>query len=78
MVWCGLRENANFGRNFRIKERYDLSIRVEFTHIFNRLQLPQTIGLGDFAAAPTKFTSGANDGLYTGQRAGTLVARFTF
>jgi hypothetical protein len=86
-------ENANFGRNFRIKERYDLSIRVEFTNIFNRLQLAQTVGLGNFASTPIKFTSGANNGLYSsgfgiittpltgsvvGQRAGTLVARFTF
>ncbi len=92
-------ENANFSRNFRIKERYSLNIRVEFTNIFNRLQLPTTaaapggVNLGNFAAAPTKFTAGRNAGLYsggfgtiltpltgsiTGQRAGTLVARFTF
>jgi hypothetical protein len=76
-----------------------LNIRVEFTNIFNRLQLPTAAGaagginLGNFAAAPTTFKSGANAGLYsggfgtivtpltgsvTGQRAGTLVARFTF
>jgi hypothetical protein len=29
-------ENANFGRDFRVKERYSLNIRVEFTNIFNR------------------------------------------
>jgi hypothetical protein len=72
---------------------------VEFTNIFNRLQLPTSaavpggINLGNFATAPTKFTSGPNAGLYSGgfgtvltplnggvsgQRAGTLVARFTF
>jgi hypothetical protein len=92
-------ENANFGRNFRIKERYNLSIRAEFTNIFNRLQIPTAAGaagginLGNFASAPTKLTTGANAGAYsggfgtvvspltgsvTGQRAGTLVARFTF
>jgi len=92
-------ENANFSRDFRVKERYSLNIRVEFTNIFNRLQLPTStavpggINLGNFATAPTKFTSGPNAGLYssgfgtivspltgtvTGQRAGTLVARFTF
>ena len=93
-------ENANFGRNFRIKERYSLNIRVEFTNLFNRLQLPTAAGalgginLGNFTAAPTKFTSGPNAGAYsggfgtivtpfsttgiTGQRAGTVVARFTF
>ncbi len=82
-----------------MKERYSLNIRVEFTNIFNRLQLPTTlavlggINLGNFAAAPTKFTSGPNVGAYsggfgtiltprtgavTGQRAGTIVARFQF
>jgi hypothetical protein len=93
-------ENANFGRNFRIKERYSLNIRVEFTNIFNRLLLPTAaaaaggINLGNFAAAPTKFTSGAYAGAYsggfgtivspltspgvTGMRAGSVVARFTF
>jgi hypothetical protein len=92
-------ENANFSREFRIKERYSLNIRVEFTNIFNRLQIPTSatalggINLGNFAAAPTKFTTGANTGLCSGgfgtvvtpltgsivgQRAGTLVARFTF
>lgn len=91
-------ENANFSRNFRIKERYVLQIRAEFTNIFNRVQFPipggQTgaINLGNFATAPTRFTSGPNKGLYSGgfgtivpettgavnPRAGTLVARFTF
>jgi hypothetical protein len=92
-------ENANFSRNFRVKERYSLNIRVEFTNIFNRLQLPASaaaaggVNLGNFAAAPTKFTSGVNAGLYSGgfgtmltplngsvlgQRAGTIVARFQF
>lgn len=86
-------ENANFSRDFRIKEGISLNIRVEFTNIFNRLQLPVGINLANFAAAPTKFTTGANAGLYsggfgtlvtpltgsvTGQRAGTLVARITF
>jgi hypothetical protein len=93
-------ENANFSRNFRIKERYSLNIRVEFTNIFNRLQLPTSatapggVNLGNFTAAPTKFTSGPNAGAYSGgfgaivtpfsttgivgQRAGTIVARFQF
>ncbi|HEX4274896.1 MAG TPA: TonB-dependent receptor [Bryobacteraceae bacterium] len=29
-------ENLNFGRTFRIKERYALNIRAEFSNIFNR------------------------------------------
>jgi len=90
-------ENANFSRTFRIKERYTLQVRAEFTNIFNRMQYPFPLGLtsainlGNFATAPTTFTSGPNKGLYsggygtivpeagtTGQRAGTLVARFSF
>jgi hypothetical protein len=83
-------ENANFSRNFRVKERYSFQVRAEFTNIFNRLQFP-AITLGNFATAPTKFTTGPNAGLYsggygtivpeagtTGQRAGTLVGRFSF
>ncbi len=83
-------ENANFGRTFRIKERASLNVRVEFTNVFNRTQLP-AITLGNFSAAATKFTSGPNTGLYSGgygtinptagtlnQRTGLLVARFSF
>src|SRR5579863_4704576 len=83
-------ENANFSRNFRVKERYNFQVRAEFTNIFNRLQYP-AITLGNFAIAPTTFKSGPNTGLYSGgfgtivpeagtsnQRAGTLVARFSF
>jgi hypothetical protein len=83
-------ENANFGRTFRIKERASLNIRVEFTNVFNRTQLP-LIALGNFASAPVKFTSGPNTGLYSGgfgtlnptagtagARTGLFVARFQF
>ncbi len=95
-------ENANFSRTFRVKERYSLQIRAEFTNIFNRTQFAvvggaavtsstNAINLGNFTTAPTVFTSGPNKGLYSGgfgtvvpeagtvgQRAGTLVARFSF
>jgi hypothetical protein len=84
-------ENANISRNFRIKERMSLNIRVEFNNIFNRTQLPGPSTGGNFATAPTKFTSGATAGLYSGgfgtfnvlsglagQRTGTFVARFQF
>jgi len=83
-------ENANFSRNFRIREKMSLNLRVEFQNVFNRLVLPAP-ALGNFATAPTKFTSGANVGLYSGgfgtivpvngtggQRSGTFVARFQF
>ena len=33
-------ENANIGRNFRIKERMNLQIRGEFVNIFNRTLMP--------------------------------------
>jgi len=91
-------ENANFSRNFRIKERYVLQIRAEFTNIFNRVQYAiatgqtSAINLGNFATAPTTFSSGPYKGLYSGgfgtitpettgavnPRAGTIVARITF
>jgi hypothetical protein len=33
-------ENANIGRNFRVKERMNLYIRAEFVNIFNRTIMP--------------------------------------
>jgi len=91
-------ENVNFSRNFRMNERVSLNVRVEFSNIFNRTQFPTSltvpggINLGNFSNAPTKFTTGANTGLYsggfgtmvtptsgtTGQRAGTFIGRITF
>jgi hypothetical protein len=90
-------ENANFSRNFRIKERYTFQIRAEFTNIFNRMVWPTpvlgatAINVGSFTTAPTVYTSGPSKGLYSGgfgtivpettasgQRSGTLVARFSF
>jgi len=86
-------ESANLSRNFRFgkESRFNLNVRVEFQNIFNRMQLPQPSTAGNFANNPTKFTSGANIGLYSGgfgtinptsgtggQRTGTFVGRFTF
>jgi hypothetical protein len=84
-------ENANFSRSFRMKEGINLNVRVEFTNIFNRMQLPQATTAGNFASAPTRFTSGANTGLYSGgfgtivpvngtqgMRSGIFVGRLTF
>jgi hypothetical protein len=92
-------ENANLSRNFRIKERVTLNVRIEFNNVFNRMQYstlttPIT-GTGtpatSFSNAASKFTSGANIGLYSGgfgtvtpqsgtggQRTGTFVARLQF
>jgi hypothetical protein len=30
------RENMNFGRTFRVKERMEFNLRIEFTNVFNR------------------------------------------
>lgn len=74
-------ENANSSRNFRFKERYRLNLRVEFTNIFNRLQLPTSaavpggINLG-VPSAPTSFQAGPNKGLLSGGF-GTIVSPLT-
>jgi hypothetical protein len=44
-------ENANIGRNFRIKERMNFQIRGEFVNIFNRTLLPNP-GTGTPNLAP--------------------------
>ncbi len=66
-------ENANFSRNFRLREKMTLNLRVEFNNIFNRLQLPTPVGgavsglaPASFSLATTKFATGANTGLYSG------------
>jgi hypothetical protein len=85
-------ESLNLGRAFRFREKMMLHIRIEFQNAFNRMRLPQPVIAGvSYKNLPTRFTSGANTGLYnggfgtvlpttgtTGQRGGTLVARFTF
>ncbi len=84
-------ENANISRAFRITERVQLNIRIEFNNVFNRMQVPQPTTTGNFASTPTKFTSGANAGLYnngfgtirplngtSGMRTGQLIGRITF
>jgi hypothetical protein len=53
-------ENANIGRNFRIKERMNLYIRGEFVNIFNRTILPNPIATNPQNAV-TK-TAGINSG----------------
>lgn len=84
-------ENANFGRNFRIKERMNLQFRGEFVNIFNRLYLPSpstfppTLPLSKNAFG--YYTSGfgtmavysaPGGSLFTQGRTGTLILRFTF
>ena len=57
------RENANLGRHFRIKERYDFYIRGEFVNIFNRTILPNPVTTNP-QIAPTKGAGGGT--IYTG------------
>jgi hypothetical protein len=84
-------ENANFSRNFRIKEGINFNVRVEFNNIFNRMFLPNPSTAGNFANPPVQFTSGSNTGLFSsgfgtinplsgtsGMRTGQLIARLTF
>jgi hypothetical protein len=87
-------ENANFGRNFRINERWNLQIRAEFTNIFNRTlspspstatapQLPLTKNsLNQYTAGfgVINATAAVNTvpTLNGASRAGTLIARFSF
>jgi hypothetical protein len=33
-------ENLGLGRIFRIKERYELNLRIEFNNVFNRAEMP--------------------------------------
>ena len=55
------KENANIGRNFRIKERMNFQIRGEFTNIFNRTLMAQPI-----AISPQNPLTKNALGIYTG------------
>jgi hypothetical protein len=86
-------ENVNFGRNFRIREHYNLQIRAEFVNIFNRTYLPSPITTNPQLPL-TKNTAGQFTGgfgvinataavntvpaLNGTPRSGTIIARFTF
>ncbi len=88
-------ENMSLGRNFRFghEGRMNLQIRAEFTHIFNRIVIPNPAGVGNVIApltTPTTFAPGSQiltggfgfsnttGGVGQQPRAGTMVARFTF
>jgi hypothetical protein len=86
-------ENLALGRIFRIKERAQLNIRIEFTNIFNRAEAPNPVST-NATATQTKNAAGATTAgfgfINTGtigassptgtatSRQGTVVARFTF
>ncbi len=83
-------ENMNLGREWRVKERYKLQLRIEFTNIFNRSYVGNPTST-NAQATQTLSTSGATKGNTTsgfgyintqsltpqvGPRNGTLVARY--
>ncbi len=85
------KENANIGRNFRFKERFNLYIRGEFVNIFNRTILPNPITtnpqnpvqkngagilVGGFGVI-NAYQAPGSAAIFTG-RTGTLIARLTF
>ncbi len=72
-------------RIFRIRERANLSIRVELNNVFNRthipvpsnsMVLPQTTDANGHATSGFGYTSNWINA--AGQRTGQLVARFNF
>ena len=82
----------NLGRTWRIKERYSLNIRAEFTNIFNRLfwnnptatnaaaaqlRAPNGNASSGFGYMNTS-TFSQSSGVNILPRQGVLVARFTF
>ncbi|HJT88027.1 MAG TPA: TonB-dependent receptor [Bryobacteraceae bacterium] len=86
-------ENMALGRVFRIRERAELNIRIEFDNIFNRAQMPNPVTsnaaatqVRNGAGVPTAgfgFIQTAGIGATTNQqtptsRQGTVVARFRF
>jgi len=79
-------ENISLARNFRVKERFNLQIRAEFTNIFNRTEMNNPTSTNAFATQTRNSTGGTTAGfgwintasVYSLPRQGTLVARFTF
>jgi len=77
-------ESANISRNFRIRESVSANIRVEFSNIFNRTQLP-AISLANFTTAAS-FPGGVPTGFGTinpvsgtsGFRTGTFILRIQY
>ena len=80
-------ENMSLARNFRVREKYNLQIRAEFTNIFNRVglnnptsnnalatQIPGADGTG----AGFGYVSTVSTAATPAPRQGQLVARFTF
>ncbi len=82
-------ENVSLGRLFRIKERYSIQVRAEFTNIFNRTYIPNPSATSSVATQLVNPTTGqttsgfgqintVGGGLGASPRSGQLVGRFTF
>ena len=83
-------ESMSFGRNFRIKEKYNLQIRAEFQNIFNRLFLSAPSVANPALPIATTNSAGAIvnssgfgsiatvGGAGDQPRSGQIVGRFTF
>jgi hypothetical protein len=81
-------ENFGIGREFRIKERYSFSIRMEYTNAFNRAVMPNPVSTNAGQTQTRNATTGATTGGFgwvntgsvaaTSPRQGTIVGRFRF
>jgi len=85
-------ENLGLSRLFRIRERYELNLRIEFNNIFNRAEMPVPTSTNAAQiqvmknGVPTAgfgFVAAANTGIVSNtqtptSRQGTVVARFRF
>jgi len=87
-------ENLSLGRLFHIKERATLNIRVEFTNVFNRAQMPNPtstnaaatqvvnpatgVPTAGFGYIATGSIGATNSQQLPTSRQGSVVARFTF
>ena len=78
-------EQLSMQRNFRIKERASLQLRLEYFNVFNRIVLPNPSATSPLASttrnAQGVLTGGfgwINANSVSGQRNGQLIARFTF
>ena len=87
-------ENLGLGRIFRVKERAQLNVRIEFTDIFNRAVPPNPTSTNALAAQTTNKATGATTAGFgfintsavgavsavgtATSRQGTIVARLTF
>jgi hypothetical protein len=82
-------ENVNFGRTFRVKERVNILLRVEFQNAFNRMRLANaTFATNSITASLTSGPAGIYSGGFGtlvmpvaglgGVRTGDLILRINF